>query len=62
MIFKTNLMTEESDGIKRLFDILCPLVDILQSGKVLRIFNHVILVKSRGTHRDRRVLWDFFFL
>ena len=33
--FETDLMTEESDGVKKLFEILCPLIDILSKGRVL---------------------------
>lgn len=33
--FETDLMNEESDGIKRLFQILCPLIDIMENGKVV---------------------------
>lgn len=32
---ETNLLAEESAGIKKLFEILCPLIDILINGKVL---------------------------
>lgn len=33
--FETDLWNEESDGIRRLFQILCPLIDIVATGKVL---------------------------
>jgi len=33
--FETDLMQEESTGIKKLFSILCPLIDIIVNGKVL---------------------------
>ncbi|MBR3771580.1 MAG: ATP-binding protein [Clostridium sp.] len=33
--FETDLMTEESTGIKKLFEMLCPIIDILVKGKVL---------------------------
>lgn len=33
--FETDLMTEESTGIKKLFGMLCPLIDIMINGKVL---------------------------
>lgn len=33
--FETDLMTEESDGIKKLFELLCPIIDILQHDKIL---------------------------
>ncbi len=33
--FETDLMQEESTGIKKLFAILCPLIDIIVNGKVL---------------------------
>ena len=33
--FSTDLMTEESTGIQKLFQIICPLMDILSTGKVL---------------------------
>jgi hypothetical protein len=33
--FETDLMTEESTGVKKLFGMLCPLLDIMMNGKVL---------------------------
>lgn len=33
--FETDLIQEESTGIKKLFAILCPLIDIIVNGKVL---------------------------
>jgi len=33
--FETDLMSEESAGIRKLFAILCPLIDIMMNGKVL---------------------------
>ena len=33
--FETDLMTEESTGVKKLFSMLCPLLDIIVNGKVL---------------------------
>ena len=33
--FETDLFTEESDGIKKLFELLCPIIDILIKGKIL---------------------------
>lgn len=33
--FEADLMEEESTGIKQLFQILCPIIDILNNGKVL---------------------------
>ena len=33
--FETDLMTEESTGIKQLFKMLCPIMDILINGKIL---------------------------
>lgn len=33
--FETDLMQEESTGIKKLFGLLCPLLDIIVNGKVL---------------------------
>lgn len=33
--FDTDLFTEESDGIKKLFELLCPIIDILIKGKIL---------------------------
>ena len=33
--FETDLMQEESSGIKKLFSILCPIIDIMVNGKVL---------------------------
>ena len=33
--FKTDLMSEESTGIKKLFQIICPIIDILNSGRIL---------------------------
>lgn len=34
-LFETNLVEEESEGINKLFEILCPIIDIVKSGKVL---------------------------
>lgn len=33
--FKTDLQTEESSGIKKLFEIICPMIDIINHDKVL---------------------------
>lgn len=33
--FETDLIAEESTGIKKLFEMLCPLIDIILHGKVL---------------------------
>ena len=33
--FETDLMTEESTGIQKLFQIICPMLDIIENGKVL---------------------------
>lgn len=33
--FETDLMTEESEGIKKLFEVICPIIDIIQNGKIL---------------------------
>lgn len=33
--FETDLMTEESTGIKKLFEMICPIIDILAKGKIL---------------------------
>ena len=33
--FEVDLMTEESMGIKRLFQMICPILNILQHGKIL---------------------------
>lgn len=33
--FKTDLMTEESSGVKKLVEFLCPFIDIIVKGKVL---------------------------
>lgn len=33
--FETDLMTEESNGIKKLFEIVCPIIDILINGRIL---------------------------
>ena len=33
--FETDLMTEESTGIQKLFQMICPILDILMKGKVL---------------------------
>ncbi len=33
--FEIDLMTEESEGIKRLFQMICPIIDILSTGKIL---------------------------
>ena len=33
--FETDLMTEEGTGIQKLFQMICPLLDILEKGKVI---------------------------
>ncbi len=33
--FEVDLMTEESEGVKRLFQMICPIIDILNKGKIL---------------------------
>lgn len=33
--FEVDLMTEESAGVKRLFQMICPILDILNNGKIL---------------------------
>lgn len=33
--FEVDLMTEESAGVKRLFQVICPMIDILNNGKIL---------------------------
>ena len=33
--FETDLMVEESTGIKRLFEVICPIIDIIKKGKIL---------------------------
>lgn len=33
--FEVDLMTEESAGVKRLFQVMCPMIDILNNGKIL---------------------------
>lgn len=33
--FETDLLQEESSGIKKLFEMICPIIDIIQQGKVL---------------------------
>ncbi len=33
--FEVDLMTEESNGVKRLFQMICPIIDILNNGRIL---------------------------
>lgn len=33
--FEVDLLTEESAGVKRLFQMICPIIDILANGKIL---------------------------
>lgn len=33
--FQTDLMVEESVGIKKLFEVICPIIDIIKNGKIL---------------------------
>ena len=33
--FEVDLMTEESTGVKRFFQMICPIIDILNKGKIL---------------------------
>ena len=35
--FETDLANEESSGIKKLFEIICPIIDIIKKGKILII-------------------------
>lgn len=34
-VFTTDLISEESDGIQKLFELLCPIIDIIMNGKIL---------------------------
>ena len=57
--FETDLSTEESTGIKQLFQILCPIIDILNSGKIL-IYDEI----ETGLHEMivHRLIELFYFL
>lgn len=33
--FQTDLMVEESGGIRKLFEVICPIIDIIKNGKIL---------------------------
>lgn len=33
--FATDLMTEESTGVQKLFEVICPIIDIINNGKIL---------------------------
>lgn len=33
--FETDLMAEESTGIKKLFEVICPIIDIINNGRIL---------------------------
>ena len=33
--FETDLMSEESTGIKKLFELICPIIDIINNEKIL---------------------------
>lgn len=33
--FETDLMSEESTGIKKLFELICPIIDIIDNEKIL---------------------------
>lgn len=33
--FTTDLMTEESTGVQKLFEVICPIIDIINNGKIL---------------------------
>ncbi len=33
--FETDLMSEESRGIRKLFEVICPIIDIISNGKIL---------------------------
>ena len=51
--FEVDLMTEESTGVKRLFQMICPIIDILNKGKILicdeleaSVATHLYLGKS----------------
>ncbi len=49
--FETNLRAEESSGVQRLFEIICPMLDILDQGKVL-IFDEI------ETSLHERLVWE----
>ena len=34
-MFETDLLREESIGVRRLFEMLCPIIDVLHNGKIL---------------------------
>lgn len=57
--FKTDLIGEESTGIKQLFKIVCPIIDILNNGKVL-IYDEI----ETGLHEKlvHRLIEFFYFL
>lgn len=57
--FETDLMTEESTGIKQLFKIICPIIDILINGRVL-ICDEI----ETGLHESlvHRLVELFYFL
>ena len=38
--FETDLLTEESTGIKKLFEIICPIIEIINTGKIL-VFDEI---------------------
>lgn len=55
--FETDLMTEESTGIQKLFQIVCPILDIVVNGKVL-IFDEI----ETGLHESVvHKLIEFFY-
>lgn len=49
--FETNLRSEESNGIQRLFEIICPMLDILDQGHIL-VFDEM----EDGLHE--RLVWE----
>lgn len=46
-VFETDLMNEESSGVQKLFEIICPIIDILINGKIL-IFDEI----ENGLHES----------
>lgn len=53
--FETDLMTEESTGVKKLFEVICPIIDILNKGKIL-------LCDEIETSLHEAIVWEIVSL
>lgn len=69
-LFTTDLMTEESDGVRKLFEMLCPIIDIIIKGKILvcdefekslhenLIFKIIELFRDAGSGKTAQIIFS----